>query len=44
MLPITEAVNERIVSLPMYPELTTEQTQLVVQAVKKYAVTGRSSA
>ena len=26
MLPVTEAVTARIVSLPMYPELTTEQT------------------
>src|SRR6266480_1353546 len=35
MLPVTEAVSERIVSLPMYPELTTEQIQAVVGAVKK---------
>ncbi len=35
MLPVTEAVTERIVSLPMYPELTTEQTQIVVNAVKR---------
>ncbi len=27
MLPVTEAVAERIVSLPMYPELTAEQIQ-----------------
>lgn len=33
-LPITEAVAESIVSLPMYPELTTEQIQQVVNAVK----------
>jgi dTDP-4-amino-4,6-dideoxygalactose transaminase len=32
--PITENVAERIVSLPMYPELTAEQTQAVVDAVK----------
>lgn len=38
MLPITEAVTERIVSLPMYPELTTEQMQVVVNAVKKSTV------
>ena len=35
MLPITEAVAKRIVSLPMYPELTEEQIQVVVNAVKK---------
>lgn len=35
MLPITEDVTERIVSLPMYPELTTEQIQRVVNTVKK---------
>jgi dTDP-4-amino-4,6-dideoxygalactose transaminase len=33
-LPITEFVAERIVSLPMYPELTAMQTQTVVDAVK----------
>jgi len=37
MLPVTEAVTECIVSLPMYPELTTEQTQLVISAVKKHS-------
>ena len=36
MLPVTEAVTERIVSLPMYPELTPEQAQLVINAVKKH--------
>ena len=35
MLPVTEALTERIVSLPMYPELTSEQIQTVVNAVKK---------
>ena len=35
MLPVTEAVASRIVSLPMYPELTGEQIQLVVDAVKR---------
>jgi dTDP-4-amino-4,6-dideoxygalactose transaminase len=29
-LPVTEAVAERIVSLPMYPELTMEQVEMVV--------------
>ncbi len=33
-LPITEAVAEGIVSLPMYPELTAEQVQQVVDAVE----------
>ncbi len=37
MLPSTEAMAERIVSLPMYPELTDEQIQTVVDAVKKSA-------
>jgi dTDP-4-amino-4,6-dideoxygalactose transaminase len=35
MLPVTEEVTERIVSLPMYPELSAEQIQRVVDAVKK---------
>jgi dTDP-4-amino-4,6-dideoxygalactose transaminase len=43
MLPVTEAVTDRIVSLPMYPELTTEQLQTVVHAVKKSIVLGASS-
>jgi dTDP-4-amino-4,6-dideoxygalactose transaminase len=38
VLPVTEAVAERIVSLPMYPELTPEQLQCVVDAVKKHVV------
>src|SRR3989440_11835810 len=37
MLPVTEAVTENIVSLPMYPELTTEQLHKVVDATTKYA-------
>ena len=37
MLPVTEAVAERLVSLSMYPELTAEQIQAVVNAVKKSA-------
>ncbi len=32
----TEAVAERIVSLPLYPELTGEQIKTVVTAIKKY--------
>lgn len=38
MLPVTEAVTDHIVSLPMYPELTSEQTQRVVNAVKSSTV------
>ncbi len=34
MLPVTEAVTQRIVSLPMYPELTAEQLEQVVGAVR----------
>ena len=41
-LPHTEALAERIISLPMYPEMTEEQRQLVVNAVKKHALTGLS--
>jgi dTDP-4-amino-4,6-dideoxygalactose transaminase len=43
MLPVTEEVTERIVSLPMYPELTALQIQRVVDAVKKSAVMTTSS-
>ncbi len=43
MLPVTEAVTERIVSLPMYPELTPEQLQTVVNAVRKSILLGASS-
>jgi len=38
MLPVTEAVADHIVSLPMYPELTGEQIQMVVNAVQRYKV------
>jgi dTDP-4-amino-4,6-dideoxygalactose transaminase len=44
MLPVTEAVAERILSLPMYPELTQEQLQLVTDAVKKHVVGNVSAA
>ncbi len=43
MLPVTEALSDRIVSLPLYPELTAEQRQIVVNAVKKSVVLGVSS-
>ena len=38
MLPYTEALVERIVSLPMYPEMTEGQRQMVINAVKKHSV------
>jgi dTDP-4-amino-4,6-dideoxygalactose transaminase len=38
MLPVTESVVDRIVSLPMYPELTVEQLQFVTSVVKKSVV------
>ncbi|MEO8973478.1 MAG: DegT/DnrJ/EryC1/StrS family aminotransferase [Ktedonobacteraceae bacterium] len=41
-LPVTEAVTERIVSLPMYPELTVEQVEMVAGAVKKSSAVGVS--
>lgn len=35
-LPVTERIAERVVSLPMYPELTTDQLEHVVRAVKTF--------
>ncbi len=35
LLPVTEALAAKIVSLPMYPELTSAQLQLVIDAVKR---------
>lgn len=37
-LPVTEDVAKRIVTLPLYPELTDEQLAFIVQAVKKSVV------
>lgn len=34
-LPVTEAATKRIISLPMYPELTEQQLRLVVDAAKQ---------
>ena len=34
MFPVTEAASERIVSLPIYPEMTQQQCEYVVQTVK----------
>lgn len=36
-LPVTEALAARIVSLPMYPELTLEQIDRIVNAIKKHS-------
>ncbi|GHO43074.1 DegT/DnrJ/EryC1/StrS family aminotransferase [Ktedonospora formicarum] len=44
MLPVTEAASERIVSLPMYPELTAEQLELVVMTVQKALLAGAHQA
>jgi dTDP-4-amino-4,6-dideoxygalactose transaminase len=40
MLPVTEHAAERIVSLPMYPELTEKQLHLVVETVKQALLIG----
>jgi dTDP-4-amino-4,6-dideoxygalactose transaminase len=37
-LPITEALASRVVSLPMYPELTREQIGLVCDQVKQFSI------
>ncbi|HVB72495.1 MAG TPA: DegT/DnrJ/EryC1/StrS family aminotransferase [Ktedonobacteraceae bacterium] len=39
MFPVTEAVCERIISLPMYPELTPQQVQAVIDGVKQSVLT-----
>lgn len=38
MLPVTEAAAERILSLPMYPEMTKEQLETVVHALRKSGI------
>src|SRR5438105_1404855 len=43
MLPVTEAAAERIVSLPMYPELTAEQIETVTAAIRKVSLSAVSS-
>src|SRR5437660_236424 len=43
MLPVTEAAAERIVSLPMYPELTAEQIETVTAAIRKDSLSAVSS-
>ncbi len=42
-LPITEHVTRHIFSLPMYPELTSEQIELVVNAVRKASKTAKKA-
>jgi len=41
-LPITESIAERIVSLPMYPELTSEQLEFIVETVKSSTIAVKS--
>lgn len=40
-LPMTERAAERIVSLPMYPELTAEQLERVIAAVSQFIRSGK---
>ncbi len=35
-LPVTEKIADEILSLPVYPEMTEEQTEYVIENVKKY--------
>ena len=37
-LPITEALASRVISLPMYPELTREQIEFVCDQVKRFSI------
>ncbi len=37
-LPVTEAVASRVISLPMYPELTREQIEFVCNQIKQFPV------
>lgn len=37
-LPMTERISAEVVSLPMYPELTDEEVELVIKAVKEFFV------
>ena len=37
-LPVTERISAEVISLPMYPELTDEEVQYVIEAVKKYFI------
>ncbi len=35
-LPVTERISSEVVSLPMYPELTDEEVQFVIDSIKKF--------
>jgi aminotransferase EvaB len=35
-LPMTERVSAQVISLPMYPELTDEEVEFVIEAIKKF--------
>jgi aminotransferase EvaB len=35
-LPVTEAVSNEVISLPMYPELSDEQVQYVIEKIRNY--------
>ena len=35
-LPFTEQLSEEVISLPMYPELTNEQIEYVIERVKEF--------
>lgn len=35
-LPMTERISAEVISLPMYPELTDEEVEFVIEAVKKF--------
>jgi len=35
-LPVTEKISEQVISLPMYPELTNEQVEYVIDCFKKF--------
>jgi len=34
IVPMTDAISQRILSLPLYPSLTMEQIELVVESLK----------
>jgi dTDP-4-amino-4,6-dideoxygalactose transaminase len=37
-LPVTERISTEVVSLPMYPELTDEEVEFVIEAVRKFFI------
>ena len=43
-LPVSEALAKRVISLPMYAEMTTEQVQRVWEAVQEFATTAKAAA